>query len=416
MAKIFSYDGFEGNNPKKGMVEAENVEKAIQQLSKQNIIVVNIEEAKAAAESSSDAKNSKELNTYKPKKIKNKDKVLFTKKLATMVKSGLPILKTLRMLEEQAENKHARVVAKQIRQTVEGGSTLSEAFAMHKEVFDQVYINLLKAGESSGKLNIFLDKLVVHLEKIEKIRRKVKGALMYPCILLFVAISVIALMLVKVVPVFQQMFSNMGNELPGPTRAIVAISEFIRDPSGGGVLVLSIVGFVFVFRKLKKNNAKFKQKYDEKILKVPLIGDVIIKSTLAKVAMISSNLSAAGVSVVETLTIVSKTIKNVVFLQAFEEIKKGVTEGKQLSKLYSENAVFPPTFWQMLAVGEETGRIDDMLNAVANYYEEEFDLVVDRLTELLEPIMIVFMGITVGFIIVAMYMPIFQIGKVVTGG
>lgn len=415
MAKIFSYDGFEGNNPKKGMVEAESPEKAIQQLTKQNIIVINIEEYSGAT-GNGEEKNSKELNTYKAKKIKNKDKVLFTKKLATMVKSGLPILKTLRMLEEQAENKHARVVAKQIRQTVEGGSTLSDAFAMHAEVFDQVYINLLKAGESSGKLNTFLDKLVIHLEKIEKIRRKVKGALMYPSILLFVAISVIALMLVKVVPVFQKMFSNMGNELPGPTRAIVAISEFIRDPSGGGVLVLCIVGFVFGFKKLKKNNKKFKQKYDEKILKVPIIGDVIVKSTLAKVAMISSNLSAAGVSVVETLNIVSKAIGNVVFLQAFEEIKKGVTEGKQLSKLYSLNPVFPPAFWQMLEVGEETGRIDDMLNAVANYYEEEFDLVVDRLTELLEPIMIVFMGITVGFIIVAMYMPIFQIGKVVTGG
>jgi type IV pilus assembly protein PilC len=151
-------------------------------------------------------------------------------------------------------------------------------------------------------------------------------------------------------------------------------------------------------------------------LKLPLIGDVIVKSTLSKIAMVSSNLSAAGVSVIESLNIVSKTIRNVIFLQAFDEIKKGIAEGKNLSKLYSEHEVFPPTFWQMIAVGEETGRIDDMLNSIANYYEEEFDLVVDRLTELLEPIMIVFMGITVGFIIVAMYMPIFQIGKVVSSG
>ena len=172
----------------------------------------------------------------------------------------------------------------------------------------------------------------------------------------------------------------------------------------------------WLVKTMKKKSPAFKERFDKLMLKLPLIGDVIIKSTLSKVAMISSNLSAAGVSVVETLNITAKSVGNVVFLQAFEEIKKGVNEGKNLSVLYAEHTVFPPTFWQMISVGEETGRVDDMMNAVANYYEEEFDLVVDRLTELLEPIMIVFMGITVGFIIVAMYMPIFQIGNAVTGG
>lgn len=411
MAKIFTYDGFEGNNPKNGMIEAESAEKAIAQLSRQNVIVINIQEMERK---DGESEGEETGDTYKPKKIKNKHKVIFTKKLTTMVKSGLPILKTLRMLEEQTENKNFRVVAKQIRRTVEGGATLSEAFSLHDKVFDPVYINLLKAGESSGKLTVFLERLVIHLEKIEKIRRKVKGALMYPAILIVVAVSVITLMLVKVVPIFQQMFSSMGNELPGPTQLIVNVSEFVRS-SGGLILLVSIIATVVILRKLKRSSPSFKERYDKLILRVPLIGDVVIKSTLSKIAMISSNLSAAGVSVVETLNIVAKSVQNVVFLQAFDGIKKGINEGKSLSKLYSENEVFPPTFWQMIAVGEETGRIDEMLNAVANYYEEEFDLVVDRLTELLEPIMIVFMGITVGFIIVAMYMPIFQIGKVVTG-
>jgi type IV pilus assembly protein PilC len=414
MAKVFSYDGFEGNNPKNGMVEAESPEKAIDQLTRQGIIVINIQEAQGIKGSSED--NATTGDTYKVKKIKNKHKVLFTKKFTSMVKAGLPILKTLRMLEDQTENKHLRVVAKQIRKTVEGGATLSEAFSLHDGVFDQVYINLLKAGESSGKLTVFLDKLVIHLEKIEKIRRKVKGALMYPMILVVVAISVIALMLLKVVPVFQKMFSSMGHELPGPTMAIISISEFLRDPTKGGTVLFIVVAAFFTVKTMRKKSAKFREKFDRLLLKTPLVGDVIIKSTLSKIAMVTSNLSAAGVSVVESLNIVSKTVRNVIFLQAFDEIKKGINEGKNLSKLYSEHEVFPPTFWQMIAVGEETGRIDDMLNSVAIYYEEEFDLVVDRLTELLEPIMIVFMGITVGFIIIAMYMPIFQIGKVVSSG
>jgi type IV pilus assembly protein PilC len=414
MTKIFSYEGFEGNNPKNGMVEAESPEKAIDQLTRQGIIVININEAESSSSKTEDTEATGDV--YKPKKIKNKHKILFTKKLSSMVKAGLPILKTLRMLEDQTDGKHLKVVAKQIRRTVEGGSTLSEAFSMHDGVFDQVYINLLKAGESSGKLTVFLEKLVIHLEKIEKIRRKVKGALMYPIILVVVAVAVIMLMLVKVVPIFQQMFSSMGHDLPGPTLAIIKVSEFIRDPAGGGVMVILIIGIFFAIKTLNKKSAGFRERFDKTILRIPLIGDVIIKSALSKIAMVSSNLSAAGVSVIESLTIVSKTVRNVIFLQAFDDIKKGVAEGKTLSQLYSEHEVFPPTFWQMIAVGEETGRIDDMLNSVANYYEEEFDLVVDRLTELLEPIMIVFMGITVGFIIVAMYMPIFQIGKVVTSG
>ena len=414
MTKIFSYEGFQDNNPKDGMIEAPSSEKAIEQLSRQGITVINIEEQQTSASDAREEKKS--LNTYNHKKIKNKDKVMFTKKLSTMVKSGLPILKTLRMLEDQAENPHLRVVAKQIRTTVEGGATLSQAFSVHDKVFDPVFINLLKAGESSGKLQIFLEKLVIHLEKIEKIRRKVRSALMYPIILMTVAFGVIILMLVKVVPVFQQMFSSMGHDLPGPTQLIVSVSEFVREPAKGGTIIFIVFGTIFAIKTLKKKSPAFKEKFDRLMLRLPLIGDIIIKSSLSNIAMVSSNLSAAGVSVIETLNIVAKSIQNVVFLQAFDEIKKGVSEGKNLSTLYAGIEVFPPAFWQMIAVGEETGRVDDMLNAVANYYEEEFDLVVDRLTELLEPIMIVFMGITVGFIIVAMYMPIFQVGNAVSGG
>jgi type IV pilus assembly protein PilC len=408
--KLYNWEGFENNIPRSGMVEAVDKDKAIAQISRQGIIVTEIIEIENEEE---EKKNKGKLKKYNPRKIKNKDKIIFTKKLATMVRSGLPIMKTLRMLEDQAENPHLQLVAKTIREDVEGGNTLSDAFNQHKNVFDIIYINLLKAGESSGKLTVFLDKLVIHLDKIEKIRRKVRGALMYPIILFFVALAVITLMLVKVVPVFQQMFSSMGHDLPAPTQAIVNISEFVRDPSKGGVAVLTIFAIIYIIKKLREKNAKFKEKFDEKLLHIPLIGDVIIKSTLSKIAMIMANLSSAGVSVIESLNIISRSLANIVFLKALEEIKKGVAEGKQISFLFSSHKVFPPTFYQMIAVGEETGRLDEMLESIANYYEEEFDIVVEKLTELLEPIMIVFMGITVGFIIVAMYMPIFQIGKAV---
>ncbi len=410
--KIFNWEGFEGNILRNGMLEAESQDKAIQMISKQGIMVTQIFQVESESEEKAEEKPTK----YKAKAIKNKDKIIFTKKLVTMVKSGLPILKTLKMLEEQAENKHLRIVANKIRTDVEAGTTLSDAFSEHYEVFDQVYINLLKAGESSGKLTVFLEKLVQHLEKIENIRKKVRGALMYPIIVFCVAIIVIIIMLLKVVPVFQAMFKSMGNELPGPTQFIVNVSEFVRDPSGGGVLLLMLIAVVVVLKNLRKKNFAFRKKTDRLFLKIPLIGDVIIKSTLSKIAMISANLSAAGVSVIETFNIISKSISNIVFLEAFDGIKKGVAEGKSLSQLYSSYEIFPPTFYQMISIGEETGRLDEMLTAVANYYEEEFDMLVDKMTELLEPIMIVFMGVTVGFIIIAMYMPIFQIGKAVQGG
>lgn len=407
--KLFNWEGFEGNLPRNGVVEADSQDKALQMLAKQGIIVTEI-----LVVESEDAKNEqpKEIK-YRAGRIKNKDKLIFTKKLATMIKSGLPMLKTLKMLEEQAENKELKIVANKIRVDVEGGLTLSAAFSEHNEVFDQVYINLLKAGETSGKLPTFLDKLVQHLDKIEKIRKKVRGALMYPIIVFCVAIIVIIIMLLKVVPVFQSMFKSMGHDLPGPTQFIVNVSEFVRDPMGGGLLLAIIVGTFYFLKSLRKKNLKFRKRTDKLFLKTPLLGDVIIKSTLAKIAMISANLSAAGVSVIESFNIISKSISNIIFLEAFEEIKKGVTEGKNLSALYSAHEVFPPTFHQMISIGEETGRLDEMLSAIATYYEEEFDMVVDRMTELLEPIMIVFMGVTVGFIIIAMYMPIFQIGKAV---
>lgn len=406
---IFQWKGIEGNQLNSGEIEAPNSNLAREKLQDKSIVVTNIVLISGTEETGEIKHVSKKK--LRLKNVPNKDLMIFTKKFATMVRAGLPIMKTLHMLHSQTENKSLKLVLNEIVSSVEAGTSLSEAFSEHGKVFDVIYINMLKAGESSGKLTLFLEKLVIQLEKSEKIRNKVKGALRYPIILFSVAIGVITLMLIKVVPVFQQMFKSMGNNLPGPTQMIVNMSEFLRDPAKGGVLLIVIIAMFIGTKFLITKSPAARYKFDKMTLKIPILGDVIMKSTLAKIAMIQGNLSNAGVPVLEALSIISMTIKNVVFKEAFKAIQSGVSSGQPISALYGENELFPNAFHQMLAVGEETGSMDEMLAATAHYYEEEFDLSVDQLTEMLEPIMIVFMGITVGFIIVAMYMPIFEIGN-----
>lgn len=405
----FHWTGIADGSPSSGDIQAENMEAAKELLKAQKIIFTDLQlidsgEAEGEEEKSEEKK-------YKAKRIKKRDLMIFTKKLATMIQSGLPILKAIKMLEDQTEDKNFKAVIHMIYTDIEAGSTLSDAFEKHPAVFDTIYINLLRAGETSGKLTVFLYRLVIQIEKAERIRQKIKSALTYPIILISTAIVVILVMLIKVVPVFEQMFSSVGHSLPGPTAFIISISNFLREPAQGGILFIILVGGFCGLKYMIKSNEKAKHKFHETLLKIPLVKDVIQRSTLAKISMIEGNLSAAGVSVLESLDIISRAVSNLVYKDALAAVKKGVSEGKTLSQLYSEHAVFPSTFCQMLAVGEETGNMDDMFETTANYYEEEFDMTVNRMTEMLEPMMIVFMGLTIGFIIVAMYLPIFQIGQ-----
>lgn len=424
---IFQWKGIENSQASSGEIEARNAAEAGNKLKERKVIITNIvlisgkeEPSVVAGEEPVEAERKsqkvvKAKKQFKGKAIKVKMLVIFTKKFATMIDAGLPILKTLQMLESQQEDKNFQWVVRSIMEDVESGSTLSEAFAEHPGVFDTVFINLIKAGETSGKLTLFLHKLVKQLERSEKIRAKVKGALSYPVILLCVAGAVIGIMMVKVVPVFQGMFSSMGHSLPGPTQLVVDVSDFLRNPAQGGVMVGTVIGGYFLLKYLIKHNIKVKRFTDRYVLRIPIIGEIIQKSTLSKIAMIQGNLAAAGVSVLEAMDIIASTITNTVYTDALKIVKEGVSSGNQLSALYSTCDIIPPTFYQMLSVGEETGKMDEMFEATAQYYEEEFDMAVDHLTEALEPIMIIGMGLTVGFIIVAMYMPIFQMGNMVGG-
>ena len=411
MTAKYHYKGIQGNKYTDGNIEALNKEEAAFKLKEQKIIITSLSKVSGKEE-------VKKTKTEGPKRVKKGKKVpvheiiVFTKKLETMVRAGLPILETIEMLEKQTVHSSFKQVIGQIHNDIESGTPLSDAFANHDSIFNNVYINLLRAGESSGQVDLFLQKLVVGMEKDEKIRSSIKGAMMYPIILFIVAMGVIALMMVFVVPVFQEMFANAPGGLPAITQVVVDVSEFIRDPIRGGLLSAVLVGSFMFLSMLIKKSYKARRTWHKIVLKMPLIGNLVRKSSLAKIAMIQGNLTAAGVPVMEALDISASSSTNIIIQEAMTEVKRGVFSGEPLSVLFEKNPnIFPATFTAMISVGEKTGNMEEMFESISLYFEEEMDDAVTKLTSMLEPIMIVFMGITIGFILVAMYTPMFRMGE-----
>ena len=409
--ETFTYKGIADGKYVEGDIEALNQDEASHKLKEQKVIITNLIKSKKKSEKKAKSKGGGGFSFGK-KKIKPEDVVIFSKQFATMVKAGLPILQVLSMLRDQLENPALKEVIEDIRKKLEGGVTLSTCFNNYPKLFDNVYVNLIKAGEASGKLDVFLLKIVDSLEKKEKIKKKIKGALMYPGIMFTVAITVSAFMLVKVVPVFAKMYDGMGIELPKATAVIMGMSDFLRG-TGGMVLLFGGIGGFIVFRYLTTKNATIQYKWHKQVLKLPVFGDMILKSLLARISLILGNLSAAGVNLLESLEIAKSVSNNVVVTEALENVKKGVFSGDTLTKLFLKEPLFPPTFSQLISVGEQTGQLDEMFNSVASYYEEEFDSSVDNMSSLIEPIMIVFMGIMIGGLMIAMYSPIFNVGALI---
>ena len=408
---FFTYKGIAAGKYVEGEIEALNQEEASHKLKEQKIIITSlIRTKKKKGEKKGKGKGGG--FSFGKKKVTSVDLVIFSKQFATMVKAGLPILQVLEMLRDQLENPTMKEIIEDIRRSLEGGVTLSKCFEKYPKLFDNVYINLIKAGEASGKLDMFLLKIVESLEKREKIKKKIKGALMYPSIMFTVAIVVSAFMLVKVVPVFAKMYDGMGIALPTPTAVIMSMSDFLRG-TGGMVLLLSIIGFTVAFRYLTTKNEKIRYLWHKQVLKLPIFGNMILKSLLSRISLILGNLSAAGVNLLEALEIAKSVSDNVVVTEALENVKKGVFSGDTLTKLFLKEPLFPPTFSQLIAVGEQTGNLDEMFNSVAIYFEEEFDSAVDNMSSLIEPIMIVFMGIMIGGLMIAMYSPIFNVGALI---
>jgi len=404
----FDYTGIVSGKYVTGEIQALNQEEAAFKLKNEKIIITKLIKSKKKLEV--EKKKEKGFDFGSKTKVPTKEVMIFTKQFSTMLKAGLPVLNILIMLEEQITNKNLKRIIGEIKKDLESGIILSKSFEKHPTLFDNIYINLTKAGEASGKLDIFLEKIVLGLEKREKIKSKIKSALFYPATLFTVAISVTIFMLINVVPVFVRMYDGMGVKVPAPTAAIMAMSDFMRNPLGGGLSFILIILFVFIFRYLVKTNYGVRKKWHKFILYMPIFGVLIQKSIFARIALVLGNLNQAGVNLIESIDIAKSITTNTLVIEGLEAIKKGVFSGESLTKLFYREKVFPQTFAQLIAVGEQTGSLDDMFGSIARYYEEEFDVAVANLSSLIEPIMIVFMGITVGGLMVAMYAPIFNVG------
>jgi type IV pilus assembly protein PilC len=409
-AETYTYKGISAGKYVEGTVEALSQEEASFKLKEQKIIITNlIRTKKKAAEKKKSAGGG--FSLFK-KKITPGDVVIFSKQFATMVKAGLPILNVLSMLRDQLEHPELKIIVEDIRKNLEGGLTLSKCFEKYPKTFDNVYINLIKAGEASGKLDVFLMKLVDSLEKREKVKKKIKSALTYPVVMFVVAITVMVFMLVKVVPIFAEMYEGMGVALPTPTAVIMNASNFMRGTGGLVLGTVSVTGFI-IFRYLTTKVPAIRYKWHGRVLKMPVFGDMILKSLIARISLIMGNLSSAGVNLLESIEIAKQVSNNDVVTQALENVKKGVFSGDTLTKLFLKEPTFPPTFSQLISVGEQTGNLDEMFTSVSNYFEEEFDTAVDNMSSLIEPIMIVFMGTMIGGLMIAMYSPIFNVGAII---
>ena len=411
-SESYTYKGIAAGKYVEGEIEAINQEEASFKLKEQKIIITNLVKSKKKKAEKEKKKGGGGLFSFGKKKVGPQDVMLFSKQFATMVKAGLPILNVLSMLRDQIEHPTMKEIIEDIRKSLEGGVTLSKCFEKYPKIFDNIYINLIKAGEASGKLDIFLLKLVDSLEKREKVKKKIKGALMYPAVMFSVAITVMVFMLIKVVPVFAKMYEGMGVALPTPTAVIMTASNFMRG-SGGATLGIIAVLVYITFKYTTTKIPKVRYKWHKYILGMPIFGDMILKSLLARIALIMGNLSAAGVNLLEALEIAKSVSNNDVVTQALENVKKGVFSGDTLTKLFLKEPVFPPTFSQLISVGEQTGNLDEMFTSVSGYYEEEFDTSVENMSSMIEPIMIVFMGTMIGGLMIAMYSPIFNVGAII---
>ena len=406
----FEYKGIALGKYVEGEIEALNNAEAAHKLKDKKVIITKLKEAKKKKVVTKKEKTSFSFGTgIKPQEI-----LIFCKQFATMLRAGLPVLNTLDMLEGQTSRPPMKKVIATIKKDLESGNALSKCFEKHTKIFDTVVVNLIKAGEASGKLDTFLQKIVINLEKREKIKSQIKSALFYPGVLFSVAILVTVFMLMNVVPTFVNMYEGMGmaDDLPTPTAVIMSMSEFVRS-SGGFFLLIFILSFVFGFKFLIKKNYEVRKNWHRVTLKLPIFGNLIQKSILAKVSLVLGNLNQAGVDLIESIDIAKSVTDNVIVVEALEKIKKGVFSGESLTDLFNKEKIFPPTFSQLISVGEQTGSLDEMFNSIAIYYEEEFDVAVANLASLIEPIMIVFMGITIGGLMLAMYAPIFNVGAII---
>lgn len=395
---VFLWEGkTRQGNIQKGEISANNKDEVMALLRRQNIMPVSV------------SAKPREINiSFGAPKITDKDIVIFTRQLATMIDAGLPLVQCLEILGSQTENKTLSKTIVQVRTDVESGATFADALKKHPKVFDNLYVNMVAAGEAGGILDTILGRLAAYMEKFAKIKKQIKSAMVYPSVILFVAVAVVSILMIFVVPMLANMFAEMGGTLPLPTRIVIWLSNFLSG--WGGLSVALFLVLLFVGIKQARKTETGLRETDRLAMNLPVMGMLIKKVAVAKFTRTMGTLLTSGVPILEGLIIVAKTAGNKVIEEAIMVTRQSVSEGKTLAEPLSKSKVFPPMVNQMIAVGEATGALDNMLNKIADFYDEEVDSAVAALTSLLEPMLMIFLGTTVGFVIVAMYMPIFQMG------
>jgi type IV pilus assembly protein PilC len=346
--------------------------------------------------------------------VKINDIVVFTRLFATMIDAGLPIVQCLEILSSQAENKRFGKILAQIRSSVEGGLTLSDAMRRFPKIFDNLFVNLVAAGEAGGILDTILQRLSQYMEKSQKLRRRVKGAMSYPIIVLFIAGIVVVVLLTKVIPVFEKMFKDFGGgKLPAPTQVVIDLSFAMRHylPFIVAGLAALVTGWRLILRTRKGRLA-----WDGMLLKLPILGNVLRKTVVARFTRTMGTLLSSGVPILDAMEIVGKTAGNVVVQDGIMFVRARISEGKDMSTPLMETGLMPPMVVQMISVGEQTGALDAMLTKIADFYEEEVDVAVASMTSMIEPLLMVFLGTVVGGLVIAMYLPIFEMAGNIKGG
>ena len=385
---------------KKGEMEAPNEGAMRVHLRQQGIIPTKI------------ISKGKEIKFSLPsgKKVKQRSLAIFTRQLATMIDAGLPLVQSLEILSSQQESKVFKKILREIREDVEGGSTFAGALKKHPATFNDLFTNLVVAGEEGGILDNILTRLANYIEKAEALRKKVKSAMIYPAVIVGVAVGVVIILMVFVIPVFEQMFKSAGQTLPLPTLVVVSLSKIMRDY---GIFFILAMPFLFFFFKKYHQTENGRTVIDRFVLKLPVFGDLLKKISVARFSRTLGTLVSSGVPILDGLSIVSKTSGNKTIETAILNARASIREGETIAEPLNRSAIFPPMVIQMIAVGESTGALDSMLAKIADFYEEEVDVAVANLTSLLEPFLMIFLGIVIGGVVIAMYLPIFQMANAV---
>ncbi len=391
-----------GGDVQSGELTLDSQSEVLSHLRKKRIITIFVREKPKSVQF--------KLNLARGGSVSTKDLAIFTRQFATMITAGLPLVQCLDILSQQSESAALKAVVTAVRNDVEAGSTLAEALGKHPKVFDNLFVNMVEAGEAGGVLDDILMRLATYIEKAEALKRKVKSAMTYPLVVMIVAVGTTVFMLLFIIPTFAKIFKDFGGELPLPTKIVLAASNFLRNFWWLGLAIMAAA--VVMFKRFYATDAGEKI-IDAFKLKMPILGDLLKKAAIARFTRTLGTLISSGVPILTGLEITAKTAGNRVIQEAVLATRSSIREGETIAAPLKQSSAFPPMVVQMIAVGEETGALDEMLNKIANFYDDEVNTAVDTLTSIIEPLMIVFMGVLVGGMVVAMYMPMFKLISVV---